>query len=367
MTEISRQDMMEKVFELFNGGIDNFRQQLAAKNKDGSYSFDVNMRTKQDKTLLHQLCQSSRNDITLSQFLQAMLSREDLEVNTRDDTNFTAFEHLLMNYNNMPLSISVMFTNSRVDDSVRIWMNLPLLRYRISHSTDDSRIKLLLSLGLERQKNGGGDCRQPVWLYGREGDCYLALEDPRQYDPNTFYHQSTRQLIAKPDSPSNRLRFTLELAGPRLSDELFKLLSDFADNPILTTMTLQMQAAVVPTTAATTTGSVGLSQPTDIMTTSVFSTLIFLSDGLLRIKTINEGDSGDSSKGDGGSSRSEGDNEGVTKGNKEASKAVRFFKMASQLPLELQMVLCHRLVRSPQEIIPFAIRELGFKCEAQYW
>ena len=41
--------------------------------------------------------------------------------------------------------------------------------------------------------------------------------------------------------------------------------------------------------------------------------------------------------------------------------AARFFSIAAQLPLELQMVLCYRLVGSAKEIIPGNDSEVGFK------
>ena len=41
--------------------------------------------------------------------------------------------------------------------------------------------------------------------------------------------------------------------------------------------------------------------------------------------------------------------------------AARFFSTAAQLPLELQMVLCFRLVGSDKEIIPGKESEVAFK------
>jgi len=43
------------------------------------------------------------------------------------------------------------------------------------------------------------------------------------------------------------------------------------------------------------------------------------------------------------------------------SPAARFFYVASQLPLELQMVLCYRLVGSTKEIIPGKESEVAFR------
>jgi len=47
------------------------------------------------------------------------------------------------------------------------------------------------------------------------------------------------------------------------------------------------------------------------------------------------------------------------------AKRKRFFSIATQLPLELQMVLCYRLVRSAREIIPGKDTEVAFKSLAK--
>ena len=39
----------------------------------------------------------------------------------------------------------------------------------------------------------------------------------------------------------------------------------------------------------------------------------------------------------------------------------RFFKIASDLPLEMQVVLCNRLFGSSRDIIPWRYSETGFK------
>lgn len=63
----------------------------------------------------------------------------------------------------------------------------------------------------------------------------------------------------------------------------------------------------------------------------LFALIIFLSDGLLEIRENN------------------------------MAGAARFFRMAKDLPLELQMVLCHRVVGSTGENIPGEQSELAFK------
>jgi len=64
----------------------------------------------------------------------------------------------------------------------------------------------------------------------------------------------------------------------------------------------------------------------------MFALVVFVSDGLLQIKDTAT-----------------------------PSPAARFFKIASQLPLELQMVLCYCGARSPKEIISGKDSEVAFK------
>ena len=70
----------------------------------------------------------------------------------------------------------------------------------------------------------------------------------------------------------------------------------------------------------------------DDVAAEMFALVVFVSDGLLQI------------------------NDTTT-----PSPAARFFKIATQLPLELQMVLCFRQVGSGREIIPGKVSEVAFK------
>jgi len=51
--------------------------------------------------------------------------------------------------------------------------------------------------------------------------------------------------------------------------------------------------------------------------------------------------------------------------NTTPSPAARFFRIASRLPLELQMLLCFRLIDSTKEIIPGKASEVAFKSLAE--
>ena len=73
----------------------------------------------------------------------------------------------------------------------------------------------------------------------------------------------------------------------------------------------------------------------DDLAAEVFALVVFVSDGLLQI------------------------NDTTT-----PSPAARFFSIATRLPLELQIVLCHRQVGSDKEIIPGKDSEVAFKALA---
>ena len=93
------------------------------------------------------------------------------------------------------------------------------------------------------------------------------------------------------------------------------LLERFKENPVETRHALRMELGYLDELAA-----------------EVFALVVFVSDGLLRV------------------------NDQST-----ALPTTRFFAIAAQLPLELQMVLCYRLVGSTKEIIPGTEREVAFQ------
>jgi len=69
----------------------------------------------------------------------------------------------------------------------------------------------------------------------------------------------------------------------------------------------------------------------DELAAEMFAQVVFVSDGLLQVKDTTT-----------------------------PSPAARFFNIAAQLPLELQMVLCYRLVGSAKEMIPSTEGEAAF-------
>ena len=74
----------------------------------------------------------------------------------------------------------------------------------------------------------------------------------------------------------------------------------------------------------------------DELAAEMFALVVFVSDGLLKIKDTTT-----------------------------TTPAVRYFSIAAQLSLELQMIVCHRVVGSAKEIIPGDESEEAFKSPAE--
>ena len=96
--------------------------------------------------------------------------------------------------------------------------------------------------------------------------------------------------------------------------EVVPLLERFKENPVETRHAMRVELGWYNEAAA-----------------EMFALVVFVSDGLLQINDTTP------------------------------SPAARFFNIARQLPLELQMVLCHRVVGSAKDIIPGKESEVAFK------
>jgi len=106
----------------------------------------------------------------------------------------------------------------------------------------------------------------------------------------------------------------IEVAKKRGKMELVTLLERFEENPVKTKHAVRVELGLVDDLAA-----------------EMFALVVFISDGLLQVNDTTP------------------------------SPAARFFSIASQLPLELQMVLCFRQVGSLMEIIRGKDSEVAFK------
>ena len=104
-------------------------------------------------------------------------------------------------------------------------------------------------------------------------------------------------------------------AKERDRTEVVTLLERFKENPVETRHAVRVELGLPDEPAA-----------------EMFALVVFVADGLLQIKDTTT-----------------------------TTPAARFFSIASQLPLELQMVLCFRQVGSAKEIIPGKESEVAFK------
>ena len=98
--------------------------------------------------------------------------------------------------------------------------------------------------------------------------------------------------------------------------EVVALLERFKENPEETMHQVRLKLGLV-----------------DEMAAEMFAMVVFVSDGLLQ----------------------------VTQRNQSTTAAAKFFSIVSRLPLELQIMLCYRLVGSSKEIIHGKDSEMAFK------
>jgi len=112
----------------------------------------------------------------------------------------------------------------------------------------------------------------------------------------------------------------IEFAKQREEIEMATLLERFKENPVETRHQVRVELGLVDEVAA-----------------EVFAMVVFVSDGLLQIKETTT-----------------------------TQPAARFFKISTQLPLELQIVLCYRVVGSAKDIIAGKDSEAAFKSLAKW-
>jgi len=108
------------------------------------------------------------------------------------------------------------------------------------------------------------------------------------------------------------------VAKKRGKTEVVTLLEKFKENPEETRHAMRVEFGLLDELAA-----------------EMFALVVFVSDGLLQVNDTTP------------------------------SPAARYFSIASQLPLELQMVMCFRQVGSGKEIIPGKDSEAAFKSLAE--
>ena len=118
-------------------------------------------------------------------------------------------------------------------------------------------------------------------------------------------------------TPGNDETDAIMVAKERGMTEVVALLERFMENPVETRHAVRLELGLI-----------------DALAAGIFALVVFVSDGLLKTKATSV---------------------------KAGAKRTRFFNIASQLPLELQMVLCFRQVGLDKEIIAGKDSEVAFK------
>jgi len=153
------------------------------------------------------------------------------------------------------------------------------------------------------------DERSPLWWAARFGHFvivkwWIASGREMNLGPETGLRDTDPLTVAKEITRSD---------SETKKNEASNLLERFKENPVRTRHAVRIELGCQ-----------------DELVAEVLALVVFLSDGLLSVKDSNE-------------------------------KAARFFKIASQLPLELQTVLCHRVIGSAKEIISGRDSEVAFR------
>ena len=116
--------------------------------------------------------------------------------------------------------------------------------------------------------------------------------------------------------PGNSRTDTILVAKNRGKPRVATLLERFKENPVETRHAMRVELGLL-----------------DVLAAEMFALVVFVSDGLLQIKNLVDS----------------------------TPPAARFLRISTQLPLELQMVLCYRVLGSAKEIISGKDSEVAFK------
>ena len=93
----------------------------------------------------------------------------------------------------------------------------------------------------------------------------------------------------------------------------------------------------------------------------VFAMVVFLADGFVTLKETADPNQAPSCCGGGADSKSDSETVVAEERDLHSERAARrFFRISNRLPMDLQMVLCNRLFRSPKDIIGSKLSEPAF-------
>jgi len=235
----------------------------------------------------------------------AELIREDpgFKVNMDQDRERRTLLHSACNEDSRSAVIPLLLAHPDIDVNVKdIYGITPFLRACLNGSTSCVRLLLKDPRVKVNEPDQGG--RTPLWRAAFFG--YL--------DIIKWWIASGREMDL--GEPGGKKMDIIGVARKKGKAEVVTLLERFQKNPEETRYSVRVELGFL-----------------DALAAEMFAMVVFVSDGLLQVKKrVN------------------------TKSN-----AARFFRIASRLPLELQMMLCFRQVGSCKEIIPGKEREVAFK------
>jgi len=172
-----------------------------------------------------------------------------------------------------------------------------------------SCVRLLLRDSRVRVNQGDSGGALPLHFIARYGKCELVW----------LWVASGREMdLGKPEEGKGD---AMAMAKKQGKTEVVALLERFQENPVKTRHQARLRIGWYDEAAA-----------------EMFALVVFVSDGLLTGKAAQV---------------------------KPGARRTRFFLIATQLPLELQMVLCNRVVGSAKEIISGKDSEVAFRCLAR--
>jgi len=202
----------------------------------------------------------------------------------------------------------------------------------------DSIVSILLThpgIDVNLKENGGWTPFNSACINGSTScvrlllkDCRVMVNEPT-YDGSTplygacfmGHHDIIRWWITSEremdlGEPGQWQSDTIGVAKKYGKTEVVALLERFKENPERTRYQVRLELGLADEVAA-----------------EIFAMVVFVSDGLLQ----------------------------VTQRNQSTTAAAKFFSIVSRLPLELQIMLCYRLVGSSKEIIHGKDSEMAFK------
>ena len=237
----------------------------------------------------------------------------EIDVNWTDEDQWTALH--VASYNDHAEVVKVLFAHPNITVNVRNEGGQSPLSIGCERG-HESIVKVLLKDPRVDVTLDDEDGCTPLWYASRNGNCEVIecliasdrdLGDVKNKKGN--------------DWDDGKYLTVLEIARKRNRTEVASLLERFIDNPALTRHEVRVKLGF-----------------TDALSAEVFAMTIFLCDDLLHLKPAE---------------------------NPAAAAAIRFFVISFKLPMELQMVLCHRAVGSMKQSILHKDSEAAFRSLAR--